>query len=363
MRIIDYCNLVDCKRVVLPGAQLADGIFQARERVKSRCTDRTWEPLQETVKFSDDAFLLATDLSPLPGPNDLHRQIVNHADWVHIQFRVSGDGFENISGRQLIATPEGSCIITRYPKNSVIEREIRNANRWVYACLYIRPRGLTTLMDMPASRFPENASWMALDTELECQTSVLPLHSKMILAVNDILSCAFQGEIRRAYMRAKSVELLTTVLHSIDKRPHAFGHPKINVSSSGLEKLSDARRIMADNLDCTLTLASLARRVGLNRTKLAVGFKQVYGVSVQGYWRDAKLVRARELLLQGKNSVTEVALSLGYVELSSFTRAFSRRFGVLPREFRNSQSNPRKPKGDASSSAPAPPTVGLGLRR
>jgi len=88
---------------------------------------------------------------------------------------------------------------------------------------------------------------------------------------------------------------------------------------------------MLQELGDSLTLAALARRVGLNRTKLALGFKEIYGTSVQAYWRDARLSRARELLQNAGARVTDIALTLGYSELSSFTRAFSRRYGVLPK--------------------------------
>jgi AraC-like DNA-binding protein len=132
-------------------------------------------------------------------------------------------------------------------------------------------------------------------------------------------------------MRAKSLELLSTVLDALDDSKPEW---QVKLSSADFRKISRARQIMTTELEATLTLAELAHRVGLNRTKLALGFKGVYGTSVQAYWRDAKLDRARELLRAGDLPVTEVALSLGYSELSSFTRAFTRRFGVLPRDCR-----------------------------
>ena len=88
----------------------------------------------------------------------------------------------------------------------------------------------------------------------------------------------------------------------------------------------------SSHLNSTLTLSNLARKVGINRTKLALGFKAVYEVTVQTFWRNAKLDRALQMLREDEVSVTEVALSLGYSELSSFTRAFTRRFGMVPRQ-------------------------------
>jgi AraC-like DNA-binding protein len=173
-----------------------------------------------------------------------------------------------------------------------------------------------------------------LDDQLELRTAMLPLHSAMVLMVNDILSCSFRGGNRRAYMRAKSLELLSTVIHALGDSHAGARRSVVKLSTTDLDKISLSRSIMASELEHKLTLAQLARRVGLNRTKLALGFKEVYGTSVQAFWRDAKLSRARELLRAGETRVTEVALRMGYSELSSFTRAFGRKFGVLPRACR-----------------------------
>ena len=91
-----------------------------------------------------------------------------------------------------------------------------------------------------------------------------------------------------------------------------------------------------EELETPLSLASLARRVGLNRTKLAQGFKATYGDSVHAYWRDLRLTHARELLKSGRVSVTEAAFSAGYADISAFTRAFTNKFRVGPKGFKPS---------------------------
>jgi AraC family transcriptional activator of pyochelin receptor len=123
-------------------------------------------------------------------------------------------------------------------------------------------------------------------------------------------------------------------VNALGNSPCRPSQPKIVLSPLDVSKLDKARRMMLDQLETPMTLGMLARRVGLNRTKLALGFKEVFGLPVQEYWRAERLNRARELL-QGSNArVTDVALSLGYSEVSSFARAFSRKFGLLPRSLR-----------------------------
>jgi AraC family transcriptional regulator, transcriptional activator of the genes for pyochelin and ferripyochelin receptors len=332
MQAIDYSKLLDSPtlRAVVPQEAIqSEGLYSRGEGIQFRLNYQAHPVLQEMVRLGDEAFLFASENST--GIGEPYRQVVSDSDWVHIQFRLNGGGHETFLGAGVLQTPERSCIVARYPKDAVLERFADTRHGWKVACLFVHPRALARLLDVSTERFPQSLSWLFRDDCLDLRASVLPLQSSMILAVSDILACRFRGLQRRAFMRAKSLELLATVLDALDEsRPEAT----FKLSSTDFQRIAQARHIITTELESTLTLAELARRVGLNRTKLALGFKGVYGISVQACWRDARLDRARELLRGGEVPVTEIALRLGYSELSSFTRAFSRRFGVLPRNCR-----------------------------
>ncbi len=331
MHTVDYSKLFDGQDALV-AATSAEVMYRHADGIRLRARRPDSQFLHEAIRFSDSAMLLATEW--LPVGDELHRQVVGDRDWLHIQFRSRGGGCEKVSSRFLTETPERSCIVSRYPRGSLIEREIPKADQWKYVCLYLTPRGLTELLEVAAADMPRAALWLTPAEELDYRSNVLPLQSAMVLAVNDILACEFQGANRHAYMRAKAVELLTTMIHALDRYLDDVPRSGLALSARDRKKLAHAQAIMAEDLEGHLTLAELARRVGLNRTKLALGFKNVYGVSVQEYWRDARLVRANELLRDGAASITDVAFSMGYAELSSFTRAFHRKFGLLPRDCR-----------------------------
>jgi AraC family transcriptional regulator, transcriptional activator of the genes for pyochelin and ferripyochelin receptors len=333
--LFDFSRLLDTplvEGVVPAGCVPAQGVYGSRDGLQLRTAGRRSQLVQEIVQVTDGAFLFASDFSPTG--ESLHRQVVNDSDWVHIQFRLNGGGQERLSQTEVIETPARSCVVIRYPQSSVVDRTTHATDSFRMACLLLNPRALTHLLDAPASRLPEPTLWMAQETQLELHASLLPLTSNMRLAVNDVLSCAYRGAARRAYMRAKSLELLSSVVHALDKPAEQRNDASVKLSPMDVSKIAQARHFMLKELESSMTLAALARRVGLNRTKLALGFKEVYGVSVQAYWRDERLSRARELLQCGKVRVTDVALSLGYSEASAFTRAFSRKFGLLPSDLR-----------------------------
>lgn len=91
-----------------------------------------------------------------------------------------------------------------------------------------------------------------------------------------------------------------------------------------------SRRLVDERWREKLTLDGIARACGLNRAKLTRGFRQAFGSSVADRVADRRLQGAHRLLLATDLPVS----SIGYRNNASFTRAFSRRYGVAPTRLR-----------------------------
>ncbi len=98
------------------------------------------------------------------------------------------------------------------------------------------------------------------------------------------------------------------------------------------EALEAARERLLLDLAAAPSIAKLARDVGLNTLKLQRGFRTLFGTSVYGLYQQSRMNQARKLL--DRHSVTDTALTLGYTNISHFSTAFRKEFGVLPSEFR-----------------------------
>lgn len=85
------------------------------------------------------------------------------------------------------------------------------------------------------------------------------------------------------------------------------------------------------------SVASLARQVGLSRTRLAERFRRLLGDSPMAYLAKWRLKLGAEELLSTENSVAAVAAVVGYGSESAFNRAFTREFGHPPARFRRMQ--------------------------
>lgn len=67
-----------------------------------------------------------------------------------------------------------------------------------------------------------------------------------------------------------------------------------------------------------------------DRSTLFRRIKELYGRNAREHLREARLLRSHELLASRAGNVTEVAYAVGFESLSSFARAFRRRFGLAP---------------------------------
>ncbi|HSB28616.1 MAG TPA: AraC family transcriptional regulator [Pyrinomonadaceae bacterium] len=82
------------------------------------------------------------------------------------------------------------------------------------------------------------------------------------------------------------------------------------------------------------TISSLARKVGLSRTRLAERFRHFLAESPMAYLARWRLKLAAEILQSSEDSVAEVAIAVGYGSEAGFNRAFKREFNCPPAQFR-----------------------------
>ena len=88
------------------------------------------------------------------------------------------------------------------------------------------------------------------------------------------------------------------------------------------------------------TIAHLARRIGLSRTRLAERFRHFLGESPMAYLAQWRLKLGAEILQSTEDSVAEVAAAVGYGSESAFNRAFKREFDCPPAQFRRKHKAP-----------------------
>ena len=86
-----------------------------------------------------------------------------------------------------------------------------------------------------------------------------------------------------------------------------------------------------------LTLTGIASRFSVSAYYLSHLFKHATGLGVMQFCTERRIARAKILLAEGTQSVTEIAVECGFAGSSRFAEVFRARTGTSPGEYRRSQ--------------------------
>lgn len=146
----------------------------------------------------------------------------------------------------------------------------------------------------------------------------IPENLKRELYPYSIDNCASQDEIRD-----KISEYLKLI------------HEKI-VRGSGRNDLSDqAATYLEMHYTEDITLTDLANEFFVAPVYLAKRFKEKQNITVMQFLENCRMEKAVELLESSELNVTEIARLTGYNDANYFTRAFKKKHGMTPREYRS----------------------------
>jgi len=119
------------------------------------------------------------------------------------------------------------------------------------------------------------------------------------------------------------------------------GEPRIEVPTrGGLAPWQQrvAAAYIEEHLAEHISLATLAQLVRLSPYYFCRAFKQSFGLPPHRYHNNRRMEHAKVLLAKPQPSVTDIGLTVGFSETSSFTTAFRRTTGLTPTAYHRSLS-------------------------
>lgn len=102
--------------------------------------------------------------------------------------------------------------------------------------------------------------------------------------------------------------------------------------------IGEALALLHKNPGRDWTVESLARQVGVSRTRFAERFRHFLGEPPMAYLARWRLKLAAEILVSSHANVGEIAAEVGYASEAAFNRMFKREFGCPPAQFRRRSS-------------------------
>ncbi|MEH6472399.1 MAG: GlxA family transcriptional regulator [Halopseudomonas sp.] len=137
----------------------------------------------------------------------------------------------------------------------------------------------------------------------------------VVRAIREILSCDQASESRE-----------TELVQSAD-------------NPSFPEALRELLQVMDSNIEEPLTIDELASFVGVSRRRIERLFQTHLDTSPSRYYLELRITHARRLLIQGSDSIANIALASGFVSSTHFSHCFKDYFGISPSQARQHRSS------------------------
>lgn len=153
----------------------------------------------------------------------------------------------------------------------------------------------------------------------------------IVTLTQQMTSAAGVAVDEQEYLAVLGGALLAQLRHVLTVRSSG---PVLQSSRSGLLLTHLAVQFMQDRLDSPLSVAEVARHVGVGVTHFSQTFKAATGVTPHRYVLRARLERSSELLRMTSLSIGEIAAAVGFAGQSHFCTAFTRQMGLSPSRYR-----------------------------
>jgi AraC-like DNA-binding protein len=149
--------------------------------------------------------------------------------------------------------------------------------------------------------------------------------------IRQILECPFDETTRQFYFDLKVREYLYVMLeHIYNRAPSRYRFTPYETAC-----IIKAHKLLLDDLSKKpLSLRMLSKTSAINEFKLKAGFRQLFGLSVFDCLQEARMQKARELLLSTNEPLKQICVLTGYPRMTNFITAFRKRFGYTPGSLR-----------------------------
>ena len=163
-------------------------------------------------------------------------------------------------------------------------------------------------------------------TAVSAPVALTPVHREWIRSLRHP---PVQGRpATRMWGQAKALEIASSLFFpEVRSGSELFCHRQQRVNRERVQKVIELLRA---NLSEGLSLEEIGRRVGCSHFYLSRIFSEEMGRGVFQHLRELRMERAAELLREGRLSITEIAMEVGYSSPSHFSSSFHQAFGCCP---------------------------------
>ena len=254
-------------------------------------------------------------------------------DFLKFHFKMAGHNLVRFDkGHEYLLT-SGTSVIAYHPRGLLKDDCYAPKAREQSLTLSCKIGLLLELMrvepeDLPA---PLSRYFTAKSPDFFCHT--LPLTAEMLDTIQAIMRPRFDGHLRRLQIEARSLDLICLLLDALTRSGDRDVTQR-KIRAREVEALRAVREYLELHHAAPPSISVLARRFGINRTKLTEGFRLAFGQTIYDYVQCVRMQQAKQLLLDTNLPIALVAEKVGFERQTSFATAFRRHFGFTPRNMK-----------------------------
>lgn len=166
------------------------------------------------------------------------------------------------------------------------------------------------------------------------KVKITPAMKRILAEAKDFIH--YQGGLGYLYLDSKIFEILAIYLSEVLELD-ILSHHTIRLSKTERSAVMEAKHIIDNDLAGAPTCEKLSQQVHLSMAKLTKGFSSMFGMTIHSYIIEQRLTKAAQFLLEEQYNIGEVAALVGYGKPSNFAAAFKRKYGVVPKNYKNTQ--------------------------
>ncbi len=140
------------------------------------------------------------------------------------------------------------------------------------------------------------------------------------------LSGAFRGRDRYD-VKVAMLNLIAEICKSVESE-------KALPKKTHVTEVRDAIAFIRENCGRAVLLSDMAKAAGMSRTRFAEAFRTVTGVTPHDFLLIARTEKAEKLIADGDLSITEIVYEAGFDNVTSFNKAFKKKNGITPSEYK-----------------------------
>lgn len=260
-------------------------------------------------------------------------------DTLQVYIASQGDGeYVFPHGAPLSFEAPNSAIVIEPAGGPPTEATFMGSHRYAY--VFIHREALKALFAGSEHELPAVLQAFLEGSLHQTVGRALPLGAALLRCLEDVHLCPLEGRRRRLFLHLKAIEVVCQAIEALE---HAGGSVPAATTMLTARGVLKAQRLLAENFVTRSSVEDLAREVGLSRSALCAGFRQIVGQSVFDYTQNLRMEHALALLNERDASITQIAYAVGYKNVSSFSVAVQRHFGATPTDLRRRSASSATP--------------------